>query len=579
MYVERIRNQSGRYATLVRQSYREGKRVLKRTICNISKFPPESVDALQRALRGETLVNPDDSFSSPPGLAHGHVAAVLGTLRKLGLHTRIARSSSRVRELVLAMIVARVVHPASKLATASGLDPETAPSSLGELLGLGNVSPHELYAAMDWLLERQPDIERRLARRHLDEHSLVLYDLTSTYMEGTHCELAEPGYSRDRKPGTLQVVFGLLCTEEGCPVAVEVFKGSTADPETVPRQVEKLRKSFGLREIVLVGDRGMLTAARIREDLEGVEGLRWITTLRAPAIRKLIAAGAVTPTLFDASREVAEIRSDDYPGERLIVCRNWWLAAGRRRKREALLAATERELSVIAEATRRKRQPLRGSAAIGMRVGKVINSRKVAKHFRTEIGEDSFSFRRDEERIAAEQRLDGLYIVRSNVEPEQLDTEGTVRAYKSLAKVERAFRCLKSVDLKVRPVHHRLEGRVRAHIFLCMLAYYVEWHMRDKLAPVLFADHEPEAAERERPSPAAPAKRSKAAQDKAARKRTEDDLPVLNFAGLLGELGRMSVNTIRLHEAGKSFRIRSDPTPLQRRSFELLGVSPSFPGL
>ena len=374
-------------------------------------------------------------------------------------------------------------------------------------------------AAMDWLVPRQAAIEQRLAKRHLQEHTLVLYDLTSSYVEGTHCPLARRGHSRDRKKGTLQIVFGLLCTAEGCPVAVEVFEGSTADPKTVASQVTKIRERFGLQHVVLVGDRGMLTASRIREDLADVEGLRWITTLRAPTIRKLVDAGAVTPSFFD-ERDLAEITSEDFPGERLIVCRNPLLAAERQRKRHELLAATERDLEPIAAATRRENKPLRGKADIGVRVGKVINRYKMAKHFRTDITDESFTFRRDEEKIAAEEQLDGIYIVRSNVEPEQFDAAQTVRAYKDLSKVERAFRSLKSVDLKVRPLHHRRADRVRAHVLLCMLAYYVEWHMRRDLAPLLFDDHDPAAAEQRRTSIVAPARRSPAALAKAGRKRT-----------------------------------------------------------
>ena len=446
-------------------------------------------------------------------------------------------------------------------------------STLGEALGLGDVDQHELYAAMDWLVQRQAGIEQRLAKRHLQEHTLVLYDLTSSYVEGTHCPLAQRGHSRDGKKGTLQIVFGLLCTAKGCPVAVEVFEGSTSDPKTVASQVAKLRERFGLERVVLVGDRGMLTAARIREDLQGVDGLRWITTLRAPTIRKLAAAGTVTPSLFD-ERDLAEVTSEEFPGERLIVCRNPLLAAERQRKRAELLAATEKDLAPIVAATRRENQPLRGAAAIGVRVGKVINRHKVAKHFVTTITDETFTFRRDEDKIAAEAQLDGLYIVRSNVEPEQFDAAQTVRAYKDLSKVERAFRSLKSVDLKVRPLHHRRADRVRAHVLLCMLAYYVEWHMRRALAPLLFDDHDPQAAELKRRSVVAPAKRSPAALAKAGRKRTAADLPVHSFRTLLADLGTLTANTMQVAESRATFRLQTQPTPVQQRSFELLGVTP-----
>ena len=441
MYIESVPNRSSPPAVLLRESYRDGRRVKKRTLANLSKLPQPAIDVLRRVLRGEQLVNPDDAFTCVRSLPHGHVAAVLGTLQQLGLHTLIARGTSRLRDLAVALIVARVIDARSKLATARALTAESAVSTLGELLGLGDVDPHELYAAMDWLVERQDGIERRLAKRHLREHTLVLYDLTSSYVEGSHCALAQRGHSRDGKKGTLQVVFGLLCTAEGCPVAVEVFEGSTADPLTVASQVAKIRDRFGLQQVVLVGDRGMLTAARIREDLAGVEGLRWITTLRAPTIRKLVNAGTVTPSLFD-ERELAEVTSDEFPGERLIVCRNPLLAAQRQCKREELLAATEEDLEPIVAATRRENEPLRGAADVGLRVGKVINRYKMAKHFVTDITNERFTYRRNEEKIAAEQQLDGIYIVRSNVEPERFDAAQTVRAYKDLAKVERAFSLL-----------------------------------------------------------------------------------------------------------------------------------------
>ncbi len=575
MYIESVPNRASPPAILLRESFRDGGRVKKRTLANLSKLPTAAINALRRILRGERLVSPDDAFSCLRSLPHGHVAAVLATVRKLGLPALLARSPGRHRDLVLALLVARVIDAQSKLATARALTPESAVSTLGEMLDLGTVDPKELYAAMDWLVERQTAIEQRLAKRHLQEHTLVLYDLTSSYVEGTHCELAQRGHSRDRKKGTLQIVFGLLCTATGCPVAVEVFEGSTSDPNTVAAQVDKIRTRFGLHRVVLVGDRGMLTAARIREDLAGVDGLRWITTLRAPTIRKLVAAGTVTPSLFD-QRDLAEVTSEDFPGERLIVCRNPLLAAERQRKRHELLAATEKELEPIVAATRRRNDPLRGAADIGIRVGKVINHYKVAKHFVTTITDESFTFRRDEDKIADEQQLDGLYIVRSNVESEQFDATQTVRAYKDLAKVERAFRSLKTVDLKVRPIHHRRADRVRAHVLLCMLAYYVEWHMRQALKPLLFDDHDPAAAEQQRASVVQKAKRSPAARAKAARKRTADDLPVHSFRTLLADLGTLTANTMRVVDGDATFTMLTKPTPGQQRSLELLGVSPQM---
>ena len=558
---------------LLRRTFRHDGKVRHETLGNISHLPDHVIDLVRRALKGESLVNPQAAFRCLRSLPHGHVAAVLGSLRNLGLHSLLARPASRQRDLVVAMIVARVVDARSKLATARGLNPESAVSSLGHLLQLGSVDENELYDAMDWLVRRQRSIEQRLAKRHLHDNTLMLYDLTSSYFEGHTCPLTRRGHSRDGKRGTLQIVFGLLCTAAGCPIAVEVFEGSTSDPKTVAAQVDKIRNRFGLQRVVLVGDRGMLTGARIREDRQDVDGLRWITTLRAPTIRKLIKAGEVAQTMFD-ERDLVEISSPDFPGERLIVCRNPILAEQRQRKRQKLLASTEKELMPIVTATQRAKEPLRGAAEIGVRVGKVINRYKVGKHFLTTITDDSFSFERDLDKIATEEQLDGLYIVRSNVEPELFDAEQTVTAYKDLAKVECAFRSMKTVDLKVRPIYHRSAKRVRAHVFLCMLAYYVEWHMRSKLAPVLFDDHDPAAGEQLRESVVQPAQRSPAAHRKAASKRTDDGLPVHSFRSLMSDLGTLVVNEMQLAEGGGTFSLPTQPTLVQRRCFELLGVSP-----
>ena len=561
------------HSHLLRRTFRQDGKVKHETLGNISHLPDHIIDLVRRALKGETLVNPESLFSCVRSSPHGHVAAVLGCLKQLGLHSLIAGPASRPRDLVLAMIVARVIDARSKLATARALTPESAVSTLATALRLGTVDENELYQAMDWLLTRQQGIEQRLAKRHLSDNTLVLYDLTSSYFEGHCCPLAQRGHSRDGKRGTLQIVFGLLCTALGCPIAVEVFEGSTGDPKTVAAQVDKIRHRFGLQRVVLVGDRGMLTGARIREDLKGIDGMRWITTLRAPTIRKLIKAGQVAQSMFD-ERDLAEISSPEFPGERLIVCRNPVLADQRRRKRQQLLAATEDKLAPIVTATERAKEPLRGAAEIGVRVGKVINQHKVGKHFSTAISDDSFSFRRDQEKIATEAELDGLYIVRSNVEPELFDAEQTVRAYQDLAKVERAFRSMKTVDLKVRPTYHRRADRMRAHVWLCMLAYYVEWHLRAALAPLLFDDHDREAGERQRSSVVRPAQRSPAAQAKAASKRTADDLPVHSFRGLLAELGTLTANTMQMAQDGATFTLQTQPTAVQQRCFELLGVTP-----
>jgi hypothetical protein len=489
MYVTVVPNRSSPPAVLLRESYREDGKVKTRTLVNLSHWPEAKVEALRRVLRGETLVAPADRFEIERALPHGHIAAVLGTVRAIGLDRLLPHRPDRLAKLVLALIVARVVEPAAKLATARQLSAATAAHSLGAVLGLGAVDEDELYRALDLLGQAQAGIERALARRHLKNGCLVLYDLTSSYLEGRCCELAQRGYSRDGRPEKPQIVFGLLCAADGCPVAIEVFEGNTADPKTVSAQIDKLKKRFGLKRVVLVGDRGMITQARIEDDLKPA-GLDWITALRAPAIQTLASAnGPLQLSLFD-EKDMAEITSPDLPGERLIVCRNPVLAEERRRKREDLLAATEKDLARIQAAVARPRNPLMGKDAIALKVGAVLGRRKVAKHFTFTITDAAFAFKRDQAKIAAEAALDGFYVLRTSVPARNLDATATVLAYKSLAQVEHAFRCLKSEDLEVRPIHHRLAGRVRAHVFLCMLAYYVQWHMQQKLAPLLFRDHD-----------------------------------------------------------------------------------------
>ena len=571
MYIETVPNRSSPPAVLLREGWREGKRVRKRTLANLTAWPAEKVETLRRLLKNEPLVGRDDAFDIERSLPHGHVAAVLGTLRKLRLDRTIAAAASPQRERVLALIVARILDPGSKLATARGLAEATARDSLAETLGLGTIDEDDLYAAMDWLLQRQHAIERRLAKRHLADGALVLYDLTSVYLEGRRCPLAKRGYSRDGKRGKLQIEFGLLCDREGCPVAVEVFDGNTADPATVGAQIDKLRRRFGLSRVVLVGDRGMLTEARIREDVRPA-GLDWISALRAPALRELVESGAVQMSLFDET-DLIEIRSAAYPGERLMVCRNPLLAAERARKREDLLQSTEGELDPIVAATKRDKRRLKGQDKIGVRVGKVVGKYKMAKHFELEIAENAFAYRRKPESIAAEAALDGLYIVRTSLPAGELDAEGTVRAYKRLSVVERAFRSLKTVDLKVRPIYHRAAGRVRAHVLLCMLAYYVEWHMRERLKPLLFDDDDAAAAAAARPSIVAPAEVSRSAKNKAQRKRNASGCPVHSFRTLLDDLATVAKNRVvaRLPDT-EPFKVLTRPTALQREAFKLLGV-------
>jgi hypothetical protein len=574
MYIERVPNRNSPPAVLLRESYRDGAKVKKRTVANLSKLPDGVIEQLRILLRGgHAVASLQDSLAIIRSLPHGHVAAVLGTLCHIGLERLISLTRSRELALVLAMVVARVLDPQSKLATARGLDPETAATSLGEILQLGRVSEDELYGAMDWLLTQQERIENGLAARHLFGGSLVLYDITSTYFEGHGCPLAQRGYSRDGKRDKLQIVVGLLCAADGCPVAVEVFEGNRTDSTTLGSQVRKVRERFGMERVILVGDRGMITEARIREDLKGVAGLDWISALRAPQISELVQTGSIQLSLFE-TRQMAEITHPDYPGERLIVCRNPLLARHRAHNREQLLLATEKALDTVALATKRDKRPLRGQDKIGLRVGKVIGKFKMAKHFDTTIEEDSFSYRRKEASIAGEAALDGIYVIRTSVAKRVLGANETVGAYKGLSQVERAFRSMKSVDLKIRPIHHRLAERVRAHVFLCMLAYYVEWHMRDRLAPILFDDHDPAEAAAGRPNMVVAAQRSTAAQAKAANKVTADGMPVHSFRTLLTDLATIARNTVEVRQADEAARFDkiTRPTAVQQRALDLLGV-------
>jgi len=570
MYITRVPNRGSPPAVLLRESFRENGKVKTRTLANLSRWPEAKIQALSRVLKDEPVAAPADRFEIERSLPHGHIAAVLGMARKLGLDHLLPRRPSRLAKLALAMIVARVVEPAAKLATARQLSAATAAHSLGAVLELGQVDEDELYLALDLLLAAQPKIESALARRHLKGGCLVLYDLTSSYLEGRCCPLAQYGYSRDGKPGKRQIVYGLLCAAEGCPVAVEVFDGNVGDPSTLTAQVSKLKQRFKLDRVVLVGDRGMITQARIREDLKPA-GLDWVTALRAPAIQALAAEGPLQPCLFD-DRDIGEIQSPDYPDERLIVCRNRELAAERARKREDLLAATEKDLAAIAAAVTRSRQPLRGQDKIALKAGGVLGRRKMAKHFELTISDTSFVFIRNTAAIAREAALDGFYVLRTNVPTAVLDTTTTVLAYKALAGVERAFRSIKTVDLEIRPIHHRLADRVRAHVFLCMLGYYVIWHMRQAWAELLFDDHDRPAAAAARPSPVAAAKVSPAAHIKAARKHTADGRPVHSFRSLLHDLATLTRNLVRFGDP-PAVVIPARPTVLQQRAFDKLAIA------
>lgn len=558
-------------SVLLRQSYREGRRVKNRTLASLTALPAAAIDAVERVLRGQTLAPVDEALTIQRSRPHGHVAATLGTARKLGLEALLDPQSSRQRDLVVAMVAGRVLQPASKLATTRLLDT----TSLGETLGVGEATADELYAALDWLVARQEQIEERLAKRYLRPGGVVLYDLTSTYVEGEHCELAKRGHSKDGRPGKPQVEFGLLTNAEGIPVAIEAFAGNTGDPATFPAQERKVRERFGVGEVVWVADRGMLTSAQV-ERLQKVVGARWITALRAPTIQQLVEAGSIQLSLFD-NQNLAEVTDPRYPGERLVVCHNPLLAERRARKRADMLKVTEGELdkvvAMVERGARGRRGRLRGAAAIGERVGRVVNKYKMAKHFSRTITDTSFTYARDEASIAEEAALDGLYVLRTNVSQEGMDTAGVVLAYKSLSHVEQAFRHFKLSDLEVRPIYHYREGRVRAHLLLCMLAYLVQREMQRALAPLLFVDETPP----ERPDPVSPAPRSEGARRKAQRKATAEGLPVHSFRTLLAHLSTLVKNRLvpRGADPAAAFDLLTQPSPLQQRAFDLLGLRPS----
>jgi len=552
---------------LLRRSFRVGSQVRHETLGNISHLPPELIDIIRRSLTGEKFVAASDAFVVERNLPHGHVEAVLGVMRRLGLDSLLASKPARQRDLVLAMIAERLLHPCSKLATTRLWHTTT----LAEELQVSDATEDDLYKAMDWLLERQPHIEKKLAQRHLRNGSLVLYDVSSSYYEGHICPLVRHGHNRDGKRGLPVIVYGLLTDGEGRPVAVDVYPGNTGDPTTVPDQVDKLRQRFGLNRVVLVGDRGMLTDAQIGA-LKQHPGLGWISALRGPAIRELVEGGSLQLSLFDKSN-LAEISSPDYPGERLVACFNPLLADERKRKRAELIEATEKELAKIAaEVQRRTRTPLK-QTEIALKAGKVLNRFKVAKHFALTIADGVFSWSRREESMRRESQLDGVYVVRTSEPKSRCSAPDAVRRYKSLAQVERAFRSLKGIDLRIRPIHHRTEDHVRAHVLLCMLAFYVEWHMRKDLAPLLFQDEEL-IRQRWRRDPVAPAECSAAALAKKTDRVTADGFPVHSFETLLRELSTRCRNTCRIASApdSPSFSQLTQLTPLQSRAFQLLGL-------
>jgi transposase len=582
MFIETVPNRDSPPAVLLRESYRDEQgHSQKRTLANLSKLPRDMIDTLKAVLKGGTVVGTGpQELEVERSLPHGHVAAALGMIRKIGLDRLILSApkdpaSRRCCDLIVAMMVDRLIAPRSKLGFVRAVDEETALSSLGAVLHLGRVKEREAYEALDWLLERQARIENGLARRHLEDGVLVLYDVSSSYFEGRCCPLARYGHSRDHRKDRPQIVYGLLCTREGLPIAVEVFDGNTADPSTLSAQIEKVKDRFGINRLVLVGDRGMITSARIRDELRPAN-LDWISCLRASAVQALAAEdGPLQLSLFD-DRDLAEISAPElFPGERLIVCRNHDLAAERARKRDDLLVATERELARIEAQVRRKNATLRGAAEIGLAVGPALKRRKMAKHFAVTIGDGHLSWHRRFDQIEAEARLDGIYVIRTSVPAELLDAAETVRAYKDLSRVERAFRSMKSADLEIRPIRHWTADRVRAHVFLCMLAYHVEWHLREALASLLFHDTDLAAAKVARTSPVAATEPSDAVKTKKATRRSADDQRVMSFVDLVAHLGTLVRNTMRVPARPKHrFTLHSRPTALQEAAFALLKLDP-----
>ena len=580
MFITEIPNRNSPPAILLREGYREGGKVKTRTLANLSHLSPEKIAALKAVLKGAPVGAEPIPESSLP---HGHVLAVTGMIRKLGLDRLIYGKRHRLRELSLALIAGRVLAPGSKLALAQSLGFGAEHNTLGEELGLGELGKGlnanepgssqekravgELYGTMDWLLDRQEAIEAKLAKAHLGEGCTVLYDLSSSYFEGTTCPLAKYGYSRDHRPDRLQVNYGLLCNGEGIPVAIEVVEGNTGDPDTIPAQVEKLKERFGLSRVVVVGDRGMVTTTQIKGSIQA-EGMGWISALKHRAVEKLALEKVIQPSLFDATG-IAEISHDSFPGERLIACLNPFMKAKREKTREDLLALTEKDLAKVASACNRERKPLEGQAVIGLAAGRVVNRFGMAKYYHLQVGNHSLRYARRREVLEREAATDGIYVIRTSEGKENFTAEKAVETYKSLAKVERAFRCLKGVDLQVRPIHHRLEDRVKAHLFLCMLAYYVEWHLRQAWVELMYADEEGSVRE----TPVAPVTPSDSAKLKKSKAHGTNGLPLQTFRGLLQSLATLSRVRTRLGENGQLYTRTTKPTLLQARALELIGLT------
>jgi len=565
MYIDIVPNRNSPPAVLLRESFRKGKKIRKRTLANLSSLPMRQVEVIRRALRGEDLVAPRDRFEVVTSTHHGHADAILRTIKHLGFDQLIASTRSRERDLVVAMIAARILEPDSKLATTRWWQTTTLPADLN----VADADEDDLYEAMDWLLKRQPRIERKLAARHLKEGGLVLFDLTSSYFEGVTCPLAALGKNRDGKKGKLQVNWGLLTDERGRPVAVSVFKGNTGDPKTLIPQVRKVKEDFGIKTMAMVGDRGMITQKQI-DEIKGIDGVDWITAMKTGGIKKLVEGEAIQMELFD-ERDFFEFTHPDYPGERLVACLNAELRKLRGHKRRSLLDATIRELEKVRSMVLRGRLKGKGKDEIGVRVGKVVNKYKMAKHFVLDIRDGCFEFYIDEQKVKAEAALDGIYVIRTSLDEDRCSAADTVRRYKRLVLVEQAYRSMKTIDLKTRPIRHHTEDRVRAHIFLCTLAYYVEWHMREAWRPLLFCDEDQEAKKTRHP--VAPAKRSKAALKKVHAGVLDDGSEVHSFQTLLKLLSAIVRNLCRVPGAGRdapTFEIVTTPSKKQQRAYDLL---------
>lgn len=574
MYVSttiRKRNGKAYKNHLIRSSYRENGKVKHKTICNISHLPADLIESIRKRLKiGKPLEA--NGFSITRSLPHGHVKALLQLIKNIGLDQVIAAKPSPERNIILALIIQRIINPCSKLASFKEFQKATATTSIGQELNLEAVSKDDVYSALDWLFSSQERIEKKLAHKHLDQGTIVLYDISGSYYTGKESELVQYGYNRDSKKGHPQIVYGLLCNKQGCPVGIEVFPGNTADCATLSEQIEKVREQYGISQVVWVGDRGMITSKTINEELKDSEGLEWITALRTQQVKKLVNQGAIQRSIFD-KEYLAEIDSSDYPGERLIVCKNPFLAEERQRKRQELLNATCKELDKVVKATNRKTKPLRGKDNIGVEVGAVINNHNMSKHISYTIEEDTFSYEIDEKSVAEEETLDGLYVIRTSLPKEDFSATQAVETYKELSNVEWAFRTLKTTRLELRPIYHWTEERIKSHVFLCMLCYYVEWHLQQRLQPILYADDKKEEGSEKRASPVAPSQKSDAALKKAATHSTEEGFVVHNMKTALDFLGTICKNEIQYENHEEQLYVTTEPTPYQKKILELIGAS------